>query len=99
MAFRRLYWAVESQLDNCWNLRGVFTSVHDLQDRGLQGTTPIRVSLVKLDCTEGVLGQWTSPTFGGLRDDMAAYVSTGEFTTDQVNELERTLQAAYSQTV
>ena len=66
---------------------GVYTSIPDLVRNGIQSRngrpSRLRLSLVKLDCSDGPLGVWESPNFGGIGDSLQDYVRTDEFSADQ----------------
>jgi hypothetical protein len=87
MRFRRIYWVTE-QLDERGRsqVTGVYTSVPDLVDRGIQwreGCTKrdgFRLTLVQLDSSRLPLGVWTSPAFDGIEEDLQAFVQSEELT-------------------
>ncbi|MBX3112735.1 MAG: hypothetical protein KF857_12095 [Fimbriimonadaceae bacterium] len=86
MKFRKLYWVTEVLGDNGRSqVGGVYTSIHDLLERGLHWTgdqelqAGFRVTLVKLDSDKAPLGRWVSPDFAGMHDALQEYVATDEF--------------------
>lgn len=96
--FRRLYWVTE-QADPQGNFRatGVYTSTHDLAERGLRRLGPsgegFRINLIKLDCQNDVLGTWSGPSFSGLEQSLGEYVATGEFSVEELQALRVALDA------
>lgn len=93
MKFRRIYWVTE-QLDEAGRsaISGVYTSIPDLieglrWDEALDKRAGFRINLVKLDAKLPPLGTWTSPGFGNLAADLKEYVSTGEFSQPDCDEL------------
>ncbi len=100
MKFRRLYWVTE-QLgdDGISEVAGVFTSIPDLVEDGLQWCDGIvrnskfRLTLVKLDSKKKPLGCWTSPDFQTLSHDLEEYVKTQEFGTQECESLVEALKA------
>lgn len=86
MKFRKLYWVTEVLGDDDKSaVSGVYTSIHDLLERGLHWPQDMtahagfRVTLVKLDSDKPPLGQWVSPDFAGMREALQEYVATDEF--------------------
>ncbi len=94
MTFRRLYWITERRLDGgAYEATGVYTSIHDLMERGLpRHTGGLRLAIVKLDSDGDPLGRYASPAFEGLAEDLLTYVRTEEITEDQRQTLIRALQ-------
>lgn len=105
MKFRRLYWVTE-QLDEsgCSEIAGVFTSIPDLVEEGIRWNDEIdkrhtfRVTLVKLDSRNKPFGSWTSPDFQGMKEDLAEYIKTEEFTIPDCKGLVDGLRALAAQT-
>lgn len=87
MMFRRLYWVTEVSENGCSRVAGVYTSIPDLIEKGLSHGPGLRISLVKLDSCDGPLGRWEAPSFGNMREDLQAYVATGEFALDEIQAL------------
>ncbi|MBV6458340.1 MAG: hypothetical protein HONBIEJF_01467 [Fimbriimonadaceae bacterium] len=87
MMFRRLYWVTEVSEAGNVRVAGVYTSIPDLIEKGLENGAVTRISLVKLDSCDGPLGRWESPSFGNMREDLQAYVATGEFALDEIQSL------------
>lgn len=96
MVFRKIYWVAEEVQNGASELKGVFTSVSDLHDKFVapHSGQSLKLSLVKLDSPEGVLGTWSSPDFSGLEDDLKEYIGTGEFHQEECERLVRTLRMA-----
>jgi len=99
MMFRRLYWVVE-EVEKAGHSQviGVYTSIHDLIQRGLgcvDSGNGIRLTLTKLDSTKPPLGAWTSPRFERLEIDLEEYVRTDEFTEDSCKALTEELHKMY----
>jgi hypothetical protein len=93
--FRKLYWVLE-QIDAQGRSRvnGVYTSIPDLIHHGLAPLSPlarIRLTLTKLDSENGPLGTWESPSYAGLREGLAEFIRTDEFSADQCEQLLQTL--------
>jgi hypothetical protein len=89
MVFRRVYWVVEHVTAAGCELKGVFTSIQDLQEafgESLKGGT-YRLSLVKLDAKEGVLATWSGPDYSGMESGLSPFIETGEFGKDVCHEL------------
>lgn len=88
--FRKLYWVTE-QVDAGGKSRvtGVFTSIPNLLREGLacNDLGSLRLTLTKLDCECGGLGNWTAPNFDGLADQLSQLVKTEEFTAEQCEAL------------
>lgn len=95
MTFRRLYWITERLLsEDMYEATGVYTSIHDLIERGLpRHTGGLRLTIVKLDSDGDPLGRYASPAFAGLAEDLVQYVQTEEITSDQRQTLLNALQA------
>ena len=94
MKFRRLYWVTEQLgADGTSEVAGVFTSIPDLIERGLQWCDGIdkrhslRLTLVALDSRKKPLHSWTLPEIGGVEEDLGEYVKTQEFSPSEVGEL------------
>lgn len=87
MMFRRLYWVTEVSEGGSSRVAGVYTSIPDLIEKGLGHGAGMRISLVKLDSCDGPLGRWDAPAFGNMREDLQAYVATGEFALDEIQAL------------
>lgn len=99
--FRRLYWITEQTDPNgVFRATGVYTSIHDLVERGLRWIEPsgvgFRISLVKLDCRSDVLGSWVGPQFEGVADGLQPYVDTHEFTIEECLGLQAALETFMS---
>jgi hypothetical protein len=97
--FRKLYWVTEEFDSNGQShVGGVYTSIPHLVRHGLRshGTTPIRLTLTKLDADSEALGCWESPLFSGLERDLQKFIQTDEFSADQCQMLLETVRAAYS---
>jgi len=92
MMFRRLYWVTEVSEGGNAHIAGVYTSIPDLIEKGLDGRAVTRISLVKLDSCDGPLGLWEAPSYGNLREDLQAYVATGEFALDEIQALASAVQ-------
>ena len=95
MKFRKIYWVVESiNTAGPTTLKGVYTSIQDLTEAGL--STPkecLRLSLVKLDAAEGVLGKWDHSNFSNIRKDLDEYIESGEFSIENCDILANALNA------
>lgn len=93
--FRRIYWVVERPSESGDRaVTGVYTSIQDLLDSGLNGQRDgVRLTLVRLDAENGVLGTWEGPGFGDLRQELEAFIETKEFSRDCCNDLLSMLQA------
>lgn len=90
--FRKIYWVVEKKLSgDQFQVHGVYTSIQDLIDSGVEEASDVRLTLVKLDAKDGVLGTWSAPKFEGIRESLEEYIGTGEFTIDQCDHLVATL--------
>ncbi|MCE9560037.1 MAG: hypothetical protein K8R88_13950 [Armatimonadetes bacterium] len=88
MKFRKLYWVTEEVCDQESRVNGVFTSFVDLIDKGLTNTRcRTRLSLFKLDCQGPPLGTWTTDDFVAMDDDLAPFVSSGEFSAEDCKAL------------
>ncbi len=93
MMFRKLYWVTEQLQNGSTSVTGVYTSVHDLIKSGLSWrgeTTPdttLRLTLVKLDSSNGPLGQWDASNLSALGSDLEPFVKTDEFRLDEVLDL------------
>ncbi|MES1227659.1 MAG: hypothetical protein ABUL72_03255 [Armatimonadota bacterium] len=86
MKFRKLYWTTEQTNEcGCSTLTGIFTSIPALTEVGLKWVDGIphhdgfRVSLFQLDSCGKPLGQWSSPAFEGMKDDLKKFESTDDF--------------------
>ena len=103
MKFRKLYWVTE-QVGKGGNseVAGVYTSIPDLVERGLQWKDGIdcrdgfRLTLVALDSKKKPLGSWTYPEFGTIEQDLAAYVSSQEFSMTEVESLVESLKGFHA---
>jgi hypothetical protein len=99
MMFRKIYWVTE-EVDTAGHseVTGVYTSIHDLVEKGLGNVkerladSVLRLSLVQLD-TPGALGRWTSPGFGSLSEDLDQYLATGEILDHDKESLLNSLSA------
>lgn len=94
--FRKLYWVTEEVAgDGSSIVTGVYTSASDLVDLGMRWVKGnpggFRITLVKLDGKEDVLGRWASPAFDNFESDMAQFVATGEYTIDDVSQIRQAL--------
>ncbi len=94
MKFRKLYWVTEQVgSDGCSEIAGVYTSIPDLVDRGIQwkdgidGRVGFRLTLVALDSKKKPLGTWVLPEFGGIEQDLNEYVVSQEFSTSEIESL------------
>ncbi len=100
MKFRRIYWVTE-QLGRQGHshVAGVYTSVHDLIERGLvymdglDSGGGLRVSLVQLDSATRPLGTWVSPDFAGLEEDLREFVQSQELSAQECESLASSLRA------
>lgn len=97
--FRRLYWIVEQvSADGKSRFTGVYTSIPDLVERGMQWSEGLegrglRLSLVKPDTFDKPLGSWMGPEFSGLVEDLRAFVASHEITEEELNTLSTALFA------
>jgi hypothetical protein len=94
MKFRKLYWVTEQiGSDGASEIGGVYTSIPDLVDRGIQWKDGIecregfRLTLVALDSKKKPLGTWVLPDFGGIAQDLSEYVTNQEFSNSEVESL------------
>ncbi len=94
MKFRKLYWVTEQVgKDGASEVAGVYTSIPDLIDRGIQWKEAIdqrdgfRLTLVALDSKKKPLGTWSLPEFGNIEADLGEYVANQEFSTSEVESL------------
>jgi len=94
MKFRHLYWVTETlAADGTSAVRGVFTSIHDLIDRGLSGLTPgsevvdLRITLVQLDRNQAPMGSWRAVRGADLSDSLREFIESGEFDADECRQL------------
>jgi hypothetical protein len=92
MVFRKIYWVIEQMNDNgSSKVCGVFTSIPDLLDRGLcdcgKSGEKLRLSLHKLDCSQGALGTWIQGDSPQFLDDLKQFVETGEMNDSDCKEL------------
>jgi hypothetical protein len=91
MMFRKLYWVTELVDDKGLSrVTGVYTSIPDLIRHGLRHddrTGSLRLTLTKLDCSQGPLGTWSSPRYEGLAQRLEEFVLTDEFSKDQCSSL------------
>ncbi|MBL8088144.1 MAG: hypothetical protein JNM85_08770 [Chthonomonas sp.] len=90
--FRLLYWIVEEvRPDGSSSATGIYTSIHDLKEKGLRridgDANALRLSLVKVDSMKAPLGVWMADDARQLEADMQAYIETGEFTSSMVEDL------------
>jgi len=78
----------------------VYTSVHDLTERGLRWIEPagtgFKINLAKVDGRGDVLGTWSGPKFEGLENDLQAYVDTHEISVEECQNLRASLDAFVS---
>ncbi len=94
MRFRRIYWVTE-QFDEAGksHVTGVFTSVHDLIERGVgvrevsDKTSGYRVTLVELDSPNLPLCEFSSPTFPDVAAKLQPFVDSGELSIEEVARL------------
>lgn len=99
MMFRKLYWITEQSSRGSWRATGVYTSIQDLIEHGFRfvGDPAVhdgfRITLCKLDCRKDVLGVWSGPKFQDIETDLQAYVQTGEFTVEEIQQLRQALSA------
>jgi hypothetical protein len=103
MKFRKLYWVTEQVgPDGASEVAGVYTSIPDLVDRGIQWKDGIqcregfRLTLVALDSKKKPLGTWGLPEFGGIEQDLREYVANQEFTSTEVENLIDALQGFHA---
>jgi hypothetical protein len=94
MKFRKLYWVTEQVgEDGLSEVAGVYTSIPDLIERGIQWRDGIerrggfRLTLVALDSRKKPLGTWALPEFGTIQADLGEYVKTQEFSLSEVDAL------------
>jgi hypothetical protein len=88
MMFRRLYWVTEQIDAQSSQVTGVYTSIPDLIRKGLDmHGKDFRLTLTKLDCSEGRLGSWQSPAFEGLEERLQDFVATDEFSQEHCSAL------------
>lgn len=91
MMFRKLYWVTE-RVDRTGEGRvlGVFTSIPNLIRHGLESETDLRhlrLTLTKLDSSDGAIASWFGPTFACMERDLAQFVATDEFSSEQCKAL------------
>lgn len=101
MMFRKLYWITEqTDPSGVYRATGAYTSIFDLTERGLRWIEPagsgFRISLVKLDCKNDVLGSWTGPKFDGLDTALQTYIGTHEFSVEECQSLRAALDGFVS---
>jgi hypothetical protein len=103
MKFRKLYWVTEQVgQDGCSEVAGVYTSVQDLVERGIQWRDGIdrrdgfRLTLVALDSRKKPLGTWTLPDLGDIESDLSEYVRSEEFSTVEVETLVDALKSFHA---
>lgn len=94
MKFRHLYWVTETlAADGTSAVRGVFTSIPDLIERGLTGLTPapdvvdLRVTLVQLDRNQAPLGSWRAVRNVDLATALQPFIDSGEFEAEECHRL------------
>jgi hypothetical protein len=91
MLFRKLYWVAEDLLPSgAASLRGVFTSVPNLIRLGIPDRldpSRFRLTLTRLDSTDGVVARWSGPDFDHLSQDLAPFVVEEDFTEEQRRNL------------
>ena len=94
MKFRKLYWVTEQVgPDGASEVAGVYTSIPDLVDRGIQwkdgiaGREGLRLTLVALDSKKKPLGTWVLPELGNIGQDLNEYVANQEFSPSEVESL------------
>lgn len=99
MKFRKLYWVTEQLSgDGSSEIAGVYTSIPDLVERGIQWRDGIerrnalRLTLVALDSRKKPLGTWTLPKIDGMEQDLGEYIKTQEFTSTEVEDLVNALK-------
>ncbi|MCW5936508.1 MAG: hypothetical protein KIT11_04285 [Fimbriimonadaceae bacterium] len=104
MKFRKLYWVTEQVGEcGCSTVAGVYTSIHDLLNRGVRWMEGIehdhsyRISLVQLDSIQKPLGTWSAPAFDHLENDLQHYVQTNEMTESEILELGTGLRRFYEE--
>lgn len=102
MRFRKIYWVTEQVgTDGCSEVAGVYTSIHDLIEKGLQWMDGIdknkafRISLVQLDSDKRPLGTWASKNFSGLEQDLQEFVKSDEMNAQDVEALASSLRAFF----
>ncbi len=95
MTFRRLYWITERlHEDGTSEATGVYTSIHDLVQRGLpRHDGGLRLTIAKVDADADPLDRYSSPGFEGLAEDLVPYVATEEITEEQRRSLLAALTA------
>lgn len=97
MMFRKIYWVTEQCSEDGSRVTGVYTSIPDLIRSGLRWIdspskeVQFRLTLVKLDSDKGPLGEWVSPQFNGLVDDLHAFVKTDEIRIEEIQRLDEAL--------
>lgn len=102
--FRRLYWVAEQvDKDGSSHVTGVYTSIQDLVHKGLQwcgggSGCSYRLTLLKPDSFNIPFGSWESPKFDGLQEELEQFVSTGEYSREEVLLLENALGSFVSVT-
>ncbi|MBS1721065.1 MAG: hypothetical protein JST35_11520 [Armatimonadetes bacterium] len=91
--FRRIYWVVENGSSaESRTVKGVYTSIPDLLSKGMHHErSGTRLTLVKLDAEEAVLGTWDGPTFSGVVAGIEPFVSSGEIPRDHLDQLTHAL--------
>ncbi|RYG31279.1 hypothetical protein EON81_23250 [bacterium] len=95
MMFRKLYWVSETvAADLSSNVLGVYTSIHDLIDRGLRPRSgeSLRLTLTKLDSSKEPFGVWSDAHPDELVPGLQPFVETEEFTTESVLSLVKALE-------
>ncbi len=95
--FRKLYWVTEA-VDSRGSCRliGVYTSIPNLIKHGLGAGVDLRslrLSLTKLDCSDGPLSSWAGPSFSRLAQDVDQFVASGEFSAEQCQALAAVIEA------
>lgn len=69
---------------------GVFTSIPNLIRHGLESEVDLRhlrLTLTKLDSSDGAVASWFGPTFACLERDLTQFVETDEFSGEQCKAL------------
>lgn len=87
--FRKLYWVVEEDNGQGFGISGVYTSIPDLIETGLQAPT-FRLTLTPLDKRNAPVGTWT--TFSELESDLSPLVQNGEIRSEEMTHLVQALQ-------
>jgi len=95
MKFRKIYWVVESiNAVGLTTVKGVYTSIQDLMEAGLSTSKDsLRLSLVKLDAAEGVLGEWDQSSFPDIRANLQEFIDSREFSIENCELLSKALNS------